>query len=501
MRRLVAIVFLCLLAGQALAEPVRVGSKEHTESVVLGEILSGLARRQGYQAVHARELGGSALWSALLSGEIDLYPEYTGTLRREIFAGKSLPDDQALREELRRLGVAMTRPLGFNNSYAIAVRQELAERLGLARISDLRGHPGLRFGFSSAFMDRADGWPGLRERYRLPQREVRGMAHALSYRALQQGSVDLIDAYTTDPHIERYRLRVLEDDLEHFPRYDGAILYRLSLAERAPQLVEALSRLEGRIDDRRMLSLNRQVEMEGRSETEAAESFLADALGLDAPAQARSGLGARVWQSTLEHVLLVAVSLSAAIAVAIPLGILAAKRPLAGYLVVGLAEIVQTVPGLALLAFLSVLFAPLHLPTIGPWPIAAALFLYSLLPIIRNTLAGLAGIPQALRESALALGLPPWARLRLIELPLASPMILAGIKTTAVVNVGYAALGGLIGAGGYGQPIMTGLRLNNPALMLEGAIPAALMALAVKGLFAGLERWLVPKGLALTRRS
>jgi osmoprotectant transport system permease protein len=491
---------LSLIVGNVAASPVQVGSKEFTESVILGEVLSGLARNQNYPVIHKEELGGRILWSALLAGEIDLYPEYTGTLRREIFADKALPGADALRQELLLHGIMMTRPLGFNNSYAIAVRQDIAERLALTRISDLQHAPGLRFGFSNAFMDRADGWPSLRQRYQLPQQALHGMEHALSYKALQQGSIDVIDAYTTDPHIALYHLRVLEDDLKHFPRYDGIVLYRRSLVDQAPLLVKALSQLEGRISDQRMLALNQQVEIEGRSETDVATHFLSETLGIGIPAQASLGLAARVWQASGEHLFLVMTSLGAAILIATPLGIIAAKRPVAGHFIVGIAEVVQTIPGLALLVFLAVIFAPLNLPTIGAWPMIAALFLYSLLPIIRNTMAGLNSVPENLRESAEVLGLPPLVRLRLIELPLASPLILAGIKTTAVINVGYAALGGLIGAGGYGQPIMTGLRLNSSALMLEGAIPAALMALAVKGMFAGLERWLVPRGLDLPRR-
>jgi osmoprotectant transport system permease protein len=149
-------------------------------------------------------------------------------------------------------------------------------------------------------------------------------------------------------------------------------------------------------------------------------------------------------------------------------------------------------PALALLGFLLVL-----LRRTGPVPAIVALYLYSLLPIVRNTYAGLSDVPLQVRESAEALGLSPFARLYLIELPMASRSILAGIKTSAVINVGFATLGGLIGAGGYGQPIITGLSKNDYALILEGAVPAVLMALAVQGLFEVAERFLVPRGLRL----
>ncbi len=161
-----------------------------------------------------------------------------------------------------------------------------------------------------------------------------------------------------------------------------------------------------------------------------------------------------------------------------------------GGVVVGVADL-QTIPSLALLVFMIPLLG------IGAAPAIGALFLYGLLPIVRNTHAGLLGIPVGLRESAQALGLPPRARFFRIELPLATPSILAGIKTSAVINVGTATLGALIGAGGYGEPILTGIRLDDQALILSGAIPAALLALLVQGLFELCERYLVPRGLRL----
>ena len=158
-------------------------------------------------------------------------------------------------------------------------------------------------------------------------------------------------------------------------------------------------------------------------------------------------------------------------------------------MILGTVGVIQTLPALALLVFMIPLLG------IGGPPAVVALFLYSLLPIVRNTHAGLAGIDEPLRRSALALGLSPAARLRHIELPLAAPVILAGIKTSAVINIGTATLGALIGAGGYGQPILTGIRLDDVGLILEGAVPAALLALAVQGGFELAERRLIPRGL------
>ena len=479
---------------------VETASKAFTESVVLGRMAQLLARDAGYEA-RFTELGGTRiLWGALVGGEIDVYAEYTGTLRQEIFAEEDLADDAAVRARVRALGLRMTAPLGFNNTYALALTEGRAAELGVATISDLVRHPELRLGFTNEFLDRGDGWPSLQRRYGLPQENVRGLEHALAYRGLTDGSLDVIDVYSTDPAIERYGLRVLEDDRAHFPRYDALFVYRADLETRAPEFARSLHRLEGRIDAGTMIAMNRRAERSDTSEARVAAEFLADTLGVTVTVEEETWWD-RLLRTTRAHLLLVGISLTAAIAVAVPAGVLAVRRPMLGQFLLGAAEVVQTVPGLALLILLSVGLRRANLPTIGELPVILALFLYSLLPILRNTVAGLQSIPLALRESAEALGLSQRARLWRVEMPMASPLILAGIKTTAVINVGYAALGGLVGAGGYGQPIMTGLRLNDELLMLEGAIPAAAMALLAKFLFEGVERFLVPRGLRLQART
>ena len=470
---------------------INVGSKKFTESVILGEIVTRLAGTAGATARHRRELGGTRLlWGALVKGEIDAYPEYTGTIAGEILARQGLETEPDIRAALARRGIRMTRPLGFNNTYAIAVKPALADRLGVRSISDLRRHGGLRFGFSNEFMDRADGWPALRRRYLLGQRDVRGLDHDLAYRGLQSGDIDAIDAYTTDAEIAYYGLRLLADDLGHFPRYDAVVLYRADLESRAPAAVAAIRRLEGRIDAAAMQAMNATVKLRRKTEAAVASNFLARNLGVASAVAAESWL-TRLARTTAQHLTLVAISLSAAIAVSVPLGIFAARRRKAGQVVLAAAGVIQTIPTLALLVFMIPLLG------IGGPPAILALFLYSLLPIIRSTHAGLIDILPELLESADALGLPQAARLRLIELPLAARAILSGIKTSAVINVGTATLGALIGAGGYGQPILTGIRLDDTALILEGAVPAAALALLVQGLFEIAERMVVAKGLRL----
>ncbi len=471
------------------APTVTIGSKAFTESVVLGEILSRLAERTGYPVTHKRQLGGTRiLWNALLSGAIDAYPEYTGTLLREILVSDQLHTTAQLRQALAQRGLRMTGPLGFNNTYAIAVPEPLARKLRLRRISDLRAQPALALGFGNEFMDRADGWPGLRERYRLPQQNVRGLDHDLAYRGIAAGTLQVTDVYATDAEIAYYDLRVLEDDLHYFPDYNAIVLYRAELEQRAPQVVAGFRRLTQRIDARAMRSMNAQVKLEGRSETSVAADFLEHAFDLQVDSHPPTA-AQRLWRHTREHIVLVGASLAAAIGLAIPLGILAARNRRAGQWILGLTGVIQTVPTLALFVFMIPLLG------IGALPTLAALFLYSLLPIVRGTHTGLRDIGHEIVESAEALGLPPGARLRLVELPLATRSILAGIKTSAVINVGAATLGALIGAGGYGEPILTGIRLDDVGLILQGAVPAALMALLVQGLFEVIERGLLPRPL------
>jgi osmoprotectant transport system permease protein len=471
---------------------VRVGSKVFTESVILAEMASQAARSSGSAAVHRRQLGGTTiLWNALLAGQIDVYPEYTGTITQEILSGEKIADDEALSAALARRGVRMSRSLGFNDTYALGMKEESAERLGIRTISDLRAHPELAIGFSNEFLDRADGWPGLKAAYGLPQANVRGLDHDLAYRGLSSGTIAITDLYSTDAEIAFYHLRVLQDDRAFFPAYRAVFLMRSDLRARAPRAVDALLALEGKIAEKDMIGLNARAKLDKVPEDRVAADFMAAKLGVRSEVAEESvarTIAARTW----EHVLLVAVSLAASILVAVPLGIFAARRPRAGQAVLAITGIFQTIPSLALLVFMIPILG------IGAPPALFAMFLYSLLPIVRNTYTGLRDIPIPARESAEALGLPAGARLRLVELPMASRAILAGIKTSAVINVGTATLGALIGAGGYGQLILTGIRLADNARILEGAVPAALLALVVQGLFELAERYFVPRGLRLS---
>ena len=496
---ILALVGVCvaLTSGPSADPPLVVGSKRFTESVILGEIVTQLAGAAGVEARHRRGIGGTRiLFNALQLGQIDVYPEYTGTITEEILAGEDLTSVDDIRSALAERGISMTAPLGFNNSYVIGVRPETADELGLTTVSDLRDHPDLRFGFTNEFMNRGDGWPALRDRYRLPQGDVSGLDHDLALRALANGSIDATDLYSTDADIVQYGFRMLDDDLGHFRRYDAVLLFRNELTRRAPAVVEALQGLAGTIDETRMIEMNSRVKIDQEPDAAVAAAFL------DTAAPAQKTFVQRQLTMLGEHLYLVVVSLLLAIVVSVPLGIIAARRPRTGQVILAVVGIIFTIPALALL----VLLMPVPWPReagrpdilgIGRETAIAALFLYSLLPIVRNTHAGLTSIDGPIRESADALGLSGWSQLLRIELPLASRTILAGIKTAAVINVGFATLAAFIGAGGYGAPILEGLTLDRLDLILEGAVPAAILAVLTQFLFELAERAIVPRGLRL----
>ena len=486
---------LAACAGAQAAEPVVVGSKRFTESYILGELARQALVQAGVPAQHRQGLGNTAVMEqALATGSIAVYPEYTGTIVRELLKKDGSPSLEQLNAWLAPRGLKVAVPLGFNNSYALAMREADAQRLGIATISDLaRSTVPLRLGLSHEFQVRADGWPALQRAYGIQRTPGSGLDHGLAYQALAQGQVDVVDAYTTDAQIARLKLRVLRDDRAFFPRYDAVLLMRAQLDERP--LTAALA---NRIDDRAMQAMNAEVEIDGRSFEAVARDFLAVGKSAGAATSVPPAAGAVTRPGFLdrllapdlprllrEHLTLVFASLAIAVVIGVPLGVLAHRLPRISGLLMGLVGVVQTVPSLALLAFLIAIVG-----AIGFVPALLALSVYALLPIVRNTHAGLASLSQGMRQAGLALGLRDAQVLRAIELPLAAPAIFAGIKTAAVWNVGMATVATFIGAGGLGERIVAGLAVNDTAFMLAGAVPAAVLALLTQWLFDGVERWL-----------
>jgi osmoprotectant transport system permease protein len=476
------------VTGSAAAQHIVIGSKRFTESYILGEIARQTLQDAGIEAEHKQGLGNTGiLEQALATGAVDVYPEYTGTIVRELLKKDGNPTLTQLNEWLAARGLKAAVPLGFNNTYALAMPEAKAAQLGVAKISDLLKPQAanLRFGLSHEFLARADGWPALKAAYKLPMQLSGGIDHGIAYDAIAADRVDLIDIYSTDAKVGRYALRVLEDDLNFFPKYDAVLLMRSTL-DPAP-----LRKLEGRINEKTMIALNAQVELDGLSFAEAARRFVK---GESSPTkQAAPGFWHKLFADDFarllgQHLLLVFGSLLIAVCVGVPLGIAAFWWHRAAPWVLAVTGVLQTVPSLALLAFLIAIVGG-----IGLLPAVLALCLYALLPIVRNTFAGLQGVGSAMRHAALSLGLTQRQSLRHVELPLALPMVMAGIKTAAVINVGTATVAAFIGAGGFGERIVAGLAVNDTTAMLAGALPSAVLALIVQFVFDRIERQIAPR--------
>ena len=476
-----------------------IASKDFTEAVILGEVMSQMLTKEGVETTHHASLGGTPLlWKALLAGEIDIYGDYTGTVREETLSALHLSSDADLAPALAKYGVGISKSLGFNNTYIIGMRADKVKKLGIAKISDLKKHPDLPLGFCSEFVERADGWPQLQKHYGLPQKHVVGMEHEITYRALNSGDIAATNLYSTDAEISEYGIVGLEDDRHLFPQYEAVYLYRLDSAKRVPALGKVLDQLAGKIPVDKMVSMNASVKLHHESEAKVAANFV-DSLNSDQSSTKQAGaiedddnsLLNRVTREGARHLILVFVPLLFNILVALPLGVLAVRHERLGSIVLGVVNIAQTIPALALLVFLIPFFG------VGNVPAMIALFIYGLLPIMKNTYIGIKSVPQSLIESADALGLSKMRRLWDLELPMAMPLIITGIKIAAVLNVGTATIGAIIGAGGFGEAIFAGVRHDDMMLLLEGAIPAALLAILIQGVFTLLEKVLIPRGLRI----
>lgn len=475
------------LVHYSFSQTIAIGAKNFNEGYLLSEIIAQLFEANSYQVERKYNLGGTLVcFNALNNGEIDLYPEYTGTIAEQILkSGKRLSFSALASKMKKEFDIYVSKPYGFNNTYALAVKKETAQKYNLQKISDLQNHAQLRFAFSYEFLKREDGWKNLSQKYQLPQTVV-GVEHGLSYQALEKGRIDLTDIYSTDGEISRYDLLILDDDLNFFPEYKAVILYRSTISK---QGITWIDQLAGKISEKKMQELNARVVFDRDTYAVVAQSFLKSINLIDETDEQKDNAFGEILAKTWIHLQLTTIALIAAMLVALPLGILIYHYSVVARPILYLTGLLQTVPSIALLALMIPLFG------IGVIPAIIALFLYALLPILRNTTIALFSIDPLIKKVATGIGLNRWQRLRYIELPLSTPTIFAGIKTAAVISIGTATLAAFIGAGGLGEFIVTGLTLNDTAMILKGAIPAALLAICVEFFFELIENIFVPKHL------
>ncbi len=465
---------------------VYVGSKTFTESYILAEILAQkLESSHDIQVERKLGLGGTGiLFSALQEGQIDLYVEYTGTIAQGILKEEKKLSNKEIQERLEKMGLTISKSLGFNNTYALAMLEKKANKLSIKNISDLKNHKNLEVAFTHEFVKREDGYKGLNKTYNIGFFNVQGIQHALAFEAIRTGKIEVTDIYSTDAKISSLNLRVLKDNKKFFPEYLAVVITRKDFATKNPNFWDTIRSLEGSINEETMVSLNALSEIEKLSFKDTAKRFFDNT-----SKENHTSIIEKVWKRTKEHIALVGIAILISLILGIPMGIIATSNKYLKQFILSISGLVQTIPSLALLCFLIPLFG------IGTKPALVALILYGILPIVVNTYTGISSIESRYTETARSLGLTKFQKLTKIDLPLASPSIFAGIKTSTIINIGTATLAALIGAGGYGVPIMTGLALNNNNIILEGAIPAALLALMVSFTLDGFARFFIPRGL------
>ena len=510
--------------GRAVAgESVIVGSKDFTEGYILGEIVSLLLEEVLDQPVQRKlGLGGTQVaFSALNKGDIHVYPEYTGTgytatLGMEGETRSSEVYQIVLRLFKDRWEIQWSKPIGFNNTYSLAVRKDDSFFEGVQSLSDLSSLDlaGKKYAAGHEFMERQDGHSQLMKMYNinLASEDIVSLDAGLMYAALRDRVVDIIVSYSTDGRIRAYELRLLKDDQSFFPPYDAALIAKEKDLKNFPSLQKVFELMDGLVNESEMIYMNDQVDRLKREPADVARSFLEKKGFLKSPLkgpEVNSMKGGGGWSDLyltfihkksyifsriIEHIYLSFGALALSFLVSLPLGILLTRYQGVGNLVFPIINTIQTIPSLALLGF----FIPFL--GIGFVPAVLTLFLYSLLPLIRNTYAGVLGVHKSYIDASRGIGLTDLQTLLRIEIPIALPVILAGLRTSAVIVIGTTTLVALIGAGGLGDPIFRGISTLNSNLILMGAIPVAILAVLVDKSIGLLEKIFISRGLRLIHR-
>ena len=494
--------------------PLVIGSKTFTENILLGELLAVLLEEKYQQKVERKlNIGGTKLvFDALNSKQIDVYPDYTGTGYTMILklSGETRAEKiyQIVKQNfLKKFQIHWSPPLGFNNTYTLALQKDDARFKSVNQISELKGkEQNLSLAVGHEFMEREDGYDSFTRMYQLnfPKNKIHTMNPALMYSALKNKKADLIMAYSTNGKIKSYNLKTLEDDKNFFPPYHAAYLTRLGVLKQFPSLKKAFQELKGNINEKEMTNLNYQMEQRKDKPALLAKNFLIkkNILNKKIVQFKKQNLIGYYFSKRdyffkifIEHLVLTFSALFLSLFLSIPIGILSARKKSLEKIVFPIVNTFQTIPGLALLGLLIPFLG------IGYAPAILTLFIYSLLPLIRNTYEGIKGVDRDCIEVSIGMGLTPWQVLKKVEIPMALPVIIAGVRTSTVIVVGTATLAALVGAGGLGDPIFRGIATVNSKLIFLGAVPAALLAIVLDKALSLTEKILVSKGLRLRQNS
>jgi len=457
------ILILVLLCPTVFSKSITIGAKKFTEANVMAYVLAHTLKSidSSLDIKVLENLGGTGIvTTATENQEIDLYVDYTGTLK-ETFK----TTDETLPGELLKHNLKFGFELGFNNSYGMAVKHHST----LSKMSDIKNHH--RLGISHEFLKRKDGFSGLASHYGFNIKPL-VIEYSLLQHSLKSDKLDIIEIFTTDAKIIKYNLKVLKDDQHFYKRYDALVVFNKTFYEQNKQLVSDLSsKLFLKISDKQIQKLNHLVDIEGLNYEESARSFTKSNTHI------KSSYESTIWPHFYEHLEYLFLTIIICIFIGVPLGVTTAKSQLFERVILSLISITQTIPSLALLVFLIPLFG------LGKTTTLIALCLYGLLPIVKSTHMGIKKIPKELSEYSKLIGMSFFQRIFKIEIPLALIDIVSGVKLTAIYTIGVTVIAAFVGAGGLGTLIVTGLSLNNTDIILQGALPSAGLAIIVEIIF------------------
>ncbi len=487
------------LAQSPNSDVIRIGGKVFTEQNILVDLIKIYLEDKGYKTQTQKNLGGTFVaYEALKTGNLDLYVEYSGTSYHTIFKQEKIISENDtylwLKERFKKENIYLFQDLGFSNSYALITVQNQNYQTMKDLVKD---SPNLTIGFEHEFLSRPDGFSNMLKAYDYNFKNPKTMNVGLMYEALKTKQLDVGIGYSTDGRNKAFNLKILEDNLDFFPKYKAAILAKTSVLQNHKNLESELMALSGLITATDMIQMNYEVDALKKSSNLVAKNFLISK-GLIAYSSLKLShnfLGLSypeiilIKNKLLEHIEICFIALCFSILIGFSLGVLAFEFKPLKPLVFSFVNLLQTLPSLALFGFLIPFMG------IGFWPAMIALILYSILPLVHNVYIGLSEIDLDIIESCQAIGMTKLQILLQVRIPIAMPTLGAGLRTCTAIIIGTATVAAFIGAGGLGELIFQGISSLNHRMILLGAVPAALLALLADTLVHFTMNSLTSKGL------